>query len=281
MFYSIALSIAGSDCSGGAGIQADIKTMSALGVYAASVITSVTVQNTMGVKAVQAVAPEIVSGQINAVMDDLAPKTIKIGMVNDACTLSAIINSLSLYTPSHIIVDPVMVSSSGMLLMQPDALDLFCEKLLPHTTLLTPNIPETETLAKITITNLSDIYTAAERILNFGCGYVLIKGGHLEGSSKRDYLFYREKNSLSMKHNVFEEKEVQTKNTHGTGCTLSSAIASYMARGYDVFDAVSLAKVYVTNALKAGMDMSVGQGIGPLNHFFSPEALHKNENNSL
>ena len=179
--YIATLTIAGSDCSGGAGIQADIKTMSALGCYAASAITAITVQNTLGVTAVHAVPPEIVAGQIKAVMDDIEPKAIKIGMVNDAETIFAIAETLKAYSLPHLVVDPVMVATSGSRLMQDDALDVFCRELLPLATLLTPNVPEAEVLSGIKITDKGSMDKAARRVLQLGCNNILIKGGHLAG----------------------------------------------------------------------------------------------------
>ena len=194
MRYICALTIAGSDSCGGAGVQADIKTMSALGVYAASAITSITVQNTMGVQAIQAIKPEIVAGQIKAVMDDIKPLAIKIGMVNDKATIQAIADTLKIYSPNILVVDPVMVSTSGSMLMQKDALGVFCSDLLPMSTLLTPNIPEAEVLSHTKISTAEDMDIAAKRILELGCKAVLIKGGHLEGGKKIDNSIHQKPN---------------------------------------------------------------------------------------
>ncbi len=269
MFYITTLTIAGSDCSGGAGLQADLKTMSALGCYAASAVTAVTVQNTCGVKAIQAVAPEIVAGQIRAVMDDIRPKAVKIGMVNDRATIQAIADALSEYSLTHLIVDPVMVSTSGHSLMQPDALEVFVRRLLPMSTLLTPNIPEAEILAGLRIATANDADRAAGAIMLQGCPAVLIKGGHWEGNEKNDRL-YTDGESLSFTGNA-----IQTNNTHGTGCTLSAAITAYLARGEKLVEAVASAKNYVSRALQAGSDVRIGNGKGPVNHFFNPEKLIK------
>ena len=195
--------------------------MSALGVYAASAITSVTVQNTLGVKAIQAIEPAIVAGQIKAVMDDVKPVAIKIGMVNDCATIHAIADSLSSYSPSKLVVDPVMASTSGSMLMQRDALEVFCSELLPMATLLTPNIPEAEVLSKTEIHTIDDMDVAAKRILAMGCKAVLIKGGHLEGNKKIDKLYLNDGTV-----HTFVHATINTRNTHGTGCTLSSAIVS-------------------------------------------------------
>ena len=270
MRYYTALTIAGSDSCGGAGIQADIKTMSALGVYAASAITAITVQNTKGVYGIQNVEPEIVKGQIEAVMEDIHPDAIKIGMVNDCDTIHAIAETLKKYQESfqHLVIDPVMVSTSGCRLMQEDALDVFITELLPLATLLTPNIPEAEILANRKIENVEDIKAAAAAISKLGCRYVLIKGGHFDGEEKIDYLFEGGKQKTS-----YRGISVNTRNTHGTGCTLSSAITSYLAREMDMNTAIAMAKTYLSGAILAGKDIKIGEGHGPVNHFYEPKSL--------
>ena len=270
MRYYTALTIAGSDSCGGAGIQADIKTMSALGVYAASAITAITVQNTKGVYGIQNVEPEIVKGQIEAVMEDIHPDAIKIGMVNDCDTIRAIAETLKKYQESfqHLVIDPVMVSTSGCRLMQEDALDVFITELLPLATLLTPNIPEAEILANRKIENAEDIKAAAAAISKLGCRYVLIKGGHFDGVEKIDYLFEGGKQKTS-----YRGISVNTRNTHGTGCTLSSAITSYLAREMDMNTAIAMAKTYLSGAILAGKDIKIGEGHGPVNHFYEPKSL--------
>lgn len=260
--YVPVLTIAGSDSSGGAGIQADIKTISALGCYAASAITSLTVQNTLGVTAVQAVRPDIVAGQIRAVMDDIRPLAVKIGMVNDADTIRAIASALRGYAIEHLVIDPVMVSTSGSRLMQDDALDVFRSELMPMATLLTPNLPEADVLWGGT---LPDFAAAAH-----GCRAVLVKGGHAEGR-KTDRLYIQKESGTVVSE--YDCEPVPTRNTHGTGCTLSSAIASFLALGNGLEEAVGLAKDYVTKALRAGADVETGGGHGPVNHFFAPERL--------
>ena len=270
MRYYTALTIAGSDSCGGAGIQADIKTMSALGVYAASAITAITVQNTKGVYGIQNVEPEIVKGQIEAVMEDIHPDAIKIGMVNDCDTIRAIAETLKKYQESfqHLVIDPVMVSTSGCRLMQEDALDVFITELLPLATLLTPNIPEAEILANRKIENAEDIKAAAAAISKLGCRYVLIKGGHFDGEEKVDHLFEGGKQKTS-----YRGISVNTRNTHGTGCTLSSAITSYLAREMDMNTAIAMAKTYLSGAILAGKDIKIGEGHGPVNHFYEPKSL--------
>lgn len=268
MRYISVLTIAGSDSCGGAGVQADIKTMSALGVYAASAITSVTVQNTLGVQAIQAIEPPIVAGQIKAVMDDIHPVAIKVGMVNDQATIHALASTLRQYAPTRLVVDPVMVSTSGSMLMQPDALAAFCTELLPLASLLTPNIPEAEVLSKTKISTPQDMDQAAQRILALGCEAVLIKGGHLAGDVKTDKLYVKD-GSI----HTFTHAAIATPNTHGTGCTLSSAIASFLARGLCLSDAVSHATVYLSKALEAGSTVKIGEGHGPVCHLFNPQKM--------
>ena len=278
--YIAVLTIAGSDCSGGAGIQADIKTISALGCYAASAITAVTVQNTQGVTAVHAVPPEIVAGQIRAVMDDIKPKAVKIGMVNDAETIKAIADALADYDIEHIVVDPVMVSTSGSKLMQDDAIKVFIEKLLPMSTLITPNIYEAEILAGKKITDEDAMNDVAGEILSKGAEAVLIKGGHIEGDNKVDLLYNairkteaRSSEITMMIGDSFESETVETRNTHGTGCTLSAAIASNLAMGLGINKAIDKAKYWLTSALIAGAEVEIGSGHGPVNHFYAPKTM--------
>lgn len=275
MRYPIALTIAGSDSSGGAGVQADIKTMSALGCYAASAITAVTVQNTMGVTAVHAVPPEVVAGQIKAVMDDINPTAVKVGMVNDTDTIHAIAHTIKPYLMEHggglrhLVVDPVMVATSGSRLMRDDALQCFCRELLPLATLLTPNVMEAEVLANMRLTSDDEMDKAALRILNLGCRALLIKGGHIEGE-KKDRLYL---SSQPDSPQFFVAENIATRNTHGTGCTLSSAITAWLAQGEEMTAAIGKAKHYLTAALRAGAGVEIGQGHGPVNHFYQPLSL--------
>ena len=270
MRYYTALTIAGSDSCGGAGIQADIKTMSALGVYAASAITAITVQNTKGVYGIQNVEPEIVKGQIEAVMDDIQPDAIKIGMVNDRDTIKAIAKTLKKYQGKyqHLVIDPVMVSTSGCRLMQEDALDIFISELLPLATLLTPNIPETEVLAGMKITRNEDMIAAAEKISDSYHCAVLCKGGH--SLNDANDLLYR-----NGSYRWFNGKRIDNPNTHGTGCTLSSAIAANLAKGFDLDTSVERAKDYISGALGAMLDL--GHGSGPMNHAFAFEGKYMEE----
>lgn len=273
--YLVVLSIAGSDPSGGAGIQADLKTLSALGVYAASVITALTVQNTCGVSRVVCVEPEVVEAQIRAVVSDLRPNVIKVGMVGSQAVLEAIVRTLrDVAGGVPLIVDPILKSSSGADLMEPAAQAYFCRHFLPLVTLLTPNLPETAALTGLPVESAADVRRAAVRLLDMGPEAVLIKGGHACGPQKQDVLFWHAADG-SLQHAAFEAPAVATRNTHGTGCTLSSAIAAYRARGLSWPEAVSGAKRYITQALQAGADVAIGQGTGPLNHFFSPQPLIK------
>ena len=265
--YITALSIAGSDPSGGAGLQADLKTFSALGVYGATAITAVTVQNTVGVKYVHALPPQVVYDQIVTVMEDIMPDAVKIGMVNDAETLDAIVRALTLHRPRFLVVDPVMVSTSGCALMQADALQVMEERLLPMADIVTPNLPEAWTLAGTD----SSVDEAAHAILRLGVKALLIKGGHAEGTTKTDYLYVSYDDGV--KRTEFSSATVDTFNTHGTGCTLSSAIAAMLARGHGMEEAVRQAKMYLTEALKAGADVVVGHGHGPVCHFYDDAVI--------
>ncbi len=265
--YVTALTIAGSDPSGGAGIQADLKTFSALGVYGATAITAVTVQNTQSVKYVHKLPPQVVYDQIVAVMEDVTVDAVKIGMVNDAETLDAIVRALTAYRSKFLVVDPVMVSTSGCALMQPDALAIMKERLLPMADLVTPNLPEAWTLAG-TDTSVDD---AAQAILRLGVKALLIKGGHAEGNTKTDYLYIYK--GEGVKRVEFTAETIDTPNTHGTGCTLSSAIAALLACGNGLEDAVRQAKEYLTEALKAGAGVHVGRGHGPVCHFYADRVM--------
>lgn len=263
--YPVVLSIAGSDCSGGAGIQADIKTISALGAYAASVITAVTVQNTRGVKAVHIVPAEIVQGQIEAVMEDLRPDALKIGMVSEPALVKIIAGCLLKYPHCPIVYDPVMVSTSGRKLMAEDAIQLIKEELFPLTSLITPNLDETEVLTGKKITTAEEMKEAARQLSEEYHTAVLVKGGHLEGNEMQDVLF------IDGNTYIYKEKKIESRNLHGTGCTLSSSIATYLALGLPMDQAVGKAKSYVSKAIDAGKEIIIGHGNGPLCHFWGPE----------
>lgn len=264
--YPIVLTIAGSDCSGGAGIQADIKTISALGGYAASVVTAVTVQNTKGIRAVHTVPPEIVQGQIEAVMEDLLPTVIKIGMVSDEEIVRTIAGSLRKYHPKYVVYDPVMVSTSGRKLMTEEAVEIIKKELFPLTHLITPNLDEVEVLTGKKVRTLEEMQQAAHQLSELYRTAVLVKGGHLSGSEMQDV--------LCTDGNIFiyKEPKIHSRNLHGTGCTLSSSIATYLSLGYTMAQAVGKAKEYLNGAIDAGKEIIIGQGNGPLCHFWNPVA---------
>lgn len=267
--YIPVLSIAGSDCSGGAGIQADLKAISALGSYAATAITAVTVQNTCGVRAIHPVPADIIKGQIQAVMEDIRPLAVKIGMVNDIEAIHAIAEALTIYHPLYVVFDPVMVSTSGHRLIEEEAIELLKTTLIPLATVITPNLKEAEVLYGKPISTLTDMEKAAYELLCLGCQSVLIKGGHLEGNEMTDILLTGK--DASPLH--YPGTKVDSHNTHGTGCTLSSAIATFLAQGYALPEAVKKAKDYVYNGILHGKDIQIGNGHGPLNHFFSPISM--------
>lgn len=258
------LTIAGSDSSGGAGIQADIKTISALGGYAASVVTAVTVQNTCGVYGIHAIPPEIVRGQIEAVMTDIEPTAVKIGMTNDASTVSVIAETLSKFKPEYIVFDPVMVSTSGCSLMEDDAVMAVTRLLMPISTVITPNLKEAETLLGICIRTVDDMIAGAEELLRYGSQAVLLKGGHLSGNDMTDVLMIKG----DPKPKLYTSVKIDSRNTHGTGCTLSSAIATLLAQGKPLTEAVQGAKDYVHRAIESAVNINIGKGHGALKHFF-------------
>ncbi len=259
MKLKTALTIAGSDCSGGAGIQADLKTFSAHGVFGMSVITAVTAQNTQGVFGIQDIHPDMVENQIEAIFEDLPVDSVKIGMVSKIETIEAITKKLSIYKPNIIVLDPVMVSKSGYHLLNEESIDFLIKYLLPMATIITPNLPEAEVILGIEIKTIYDMERAAISIYNMGSKNVLIKGGHLEGDAT-DILYD------GMKFTHFKQERIHTKNTHGTGCTLSSAIASNLALEYSIIDAVKKAKTYITEAIAHSLNL--GKGVGPTHHFY-------------
>ena len=271
--YFPVLTIAGSDSSGGAGIQADIKTMSAIGCYAMSAITSITAQNTTGVRSIQPILPEIVTDQIEMVVADIPPLAIKTGMLCDAEVSRAVIDCLAEMsrrgTLRNLVVDPVMVSTSGSQLLEDGAIDVIVEKLLPLAEIVTPNRMEA-----VRLTGESEPVAQARRFREMGCRNVLLKGGDSGRTDvKTDWLSLDGSDQLI----PLTADCVETRNTHGTGCTLSSAIASYLALGCGLEDAVRRGKLYITRALQAGAFVTVGRGHGPVNHFFNPRHL-KNYN---
>ena len=254
-----ALTIAGSDSSGGAGIQADLKTMIANGVYAMTAITALTAQNTTGVQGLFEVTPEFLEQQIDSVFTDIRPDAVKIGMVSSVGLIESIAKKLKQYEAENIVVDPVMVATSGSRLISEDAIGALKELLLPMATVLTPNIPETEVLSGMEVKTADDMIAAAKYISETYHCAVLCKGGHQLNDAND--LLYRNGN-----YKWFNGKRIDNPNTHGTGCTLSSAIASNLAKGYDLDTAVERAKAYISGALAAMLDL--GQGSGPMDHGF-------------
>ena len=262
-----ALSIAGSDSCGGAGIQADIKTITLNGVYAMSAITALTAQNTTGVCAVYEVSPEFLGHQIDAVFEDIRPDAVKIGMVSSSALIEMIAERLTFYKADNIVVDPVMVATSGARLIAEDAVQALKENLLPIAKVITPNIPEAQILAEMKITDRNSMSCAAEVIDRRYSAAVLVKGGH-SISDATDILC---RNGI---FTTFEGKRINNPNTHGTGCTLSSAIAANLAKGYSIEQAVEKAKEYISGALSAMLDL--GKGSGPMDHAFDYNGQFRN-----
>ncbi len=262
MTTPIALTIAGSDSSGGAGIQADLKTFAALGVYGASVITALTAQNTMGVRGIHEVPAEFVTAQIDAVFSDLAVGAVKIGMVAELSIIDAIAAGLERWSPKHVVFDPVMVATSGDRLLAAEAVDALRTRLIPLASLITPNLPEAAALLDEPMaSDEAAIESQGRRLLALGCQAVLIKGGHGQGSESIDYLV--DVDSAI----VLAAPRISTANTHGTGCSLSSAIAAELAKGEDVTSAVRNAKRWISAAIEAADRFTVGHGHGPVHHF--------------
>ncbi|MDR2040715.1 MAG: bifunctional hydroxymethylpyrimidine kinase/phosphomethylpyrimidine kinase [Tannerella sp.] len=266
--YPTALTIAGSDSGGCAGIQADLKTFAALGVFGASAITAITAQNTMEVRAVEILSPETIRGQAEAVFDDLAVNALKTGMLPTPEIIDTVAALIDRYRPATVIADPVMVATSGARLAAASITDAFREKLYPLLTLLTPNVPEAEVLSGVPIRTEDDFRRAADVLLAQGCRAVLVKGGHLASKRSTDWLFRPDRRPVS-----FSSPRIPTANLHGTGCTLASAIAACCALGMDLERAVGSAKTYVAEAIRRGNGICTGKGCGPVNHFFAPKIL--------
>lgn len=253
------LTIAGSDCSGGAGIQADLKTFAAHGVYGMSVIVSIVAENTARVIGVENVAPDMIEKQIDAVFEDIGTDAVKVGMLSNTVCMEAVAHKLAEYSPRNVVIDPVMIAKNGCALMQPDSMETLIKKILPLADLLTPNIPEAEAITGMTIRTAADMERAAERIAGFGAKAVLVKGGHAVGDAL-DVLYD------GKAFHRYSAERIPTKNTHGTGCTYSSAIASCLALGLALPEAVARAKDYVTMAIRHSL--AIGKGCGPTNHFY-------------
>jgi len=261
---AIAVTIAGSDSSGGAGIQADLKTFSALGVYGASVITALTAQNTHGVTAIHDVPPDFITAQMDAVFSDLAVNAVKIGMLSQRASIEAVAHGLGRHRAQNIVLDPVMVATSGDVLLASDAVEALRIVLIPRALIVTPNLPEAAALTGSPLAGSEvAMEVQARRILSLGAQYVLIKGGHAEGEESVDLLVGA--GAVAR----LAAGRVATRNTHGTGCTLSSAVAANLALGLDIVAAVQAAKEYVTKAIAAADRLKVGTGNGPVHHFHS------------
>jgi hydroxymethylpyrimidine/phosphomethylpyrimidine kinase len=252
------LIIAGSDSSGGAGIQADIKTATSLGVYAMTAITAITAQNTTGVRSIVPVPPKEIFNQISFSVQDIKPNSIKIGMLNNVGVIKEVIRAIKKHKLKNIVIDPVMVAKGGHRLISNSSINYLRKKLLPYALLVTPNIPEAETLIKKKIITLEDVIKAGKEILKFGPKFVLIKGGHTNKSFVKDVLI--SKNNIK----IFKNKKIKTKNTHGTGCTLSTAIASFISKNYNMNESCRRSIQYVHKAIL--LNPKFGRGHGPINH---------------
>ena len=254
-----AMTIAGSDSGGGAGIQADLKTFAALGVYGTSTLTAITAQNTVGVTAVHEIPTDVITAQIDAVLSDIGADAVKTGMLSSGAIIECVVEALKNHGVQQLVVDPVMVAKSGDSLLREDAVETLRTRLLPLAAVVTPNIPEAEALTETKIVSGADVRRAAEAIVAMGARSVVVKGGHREGPATD--LFYD-----GSDFREFTAPRIDTVNTHGTGCTFASAVAAGLARGMAVTDAVALAKDYVTEAIRTSFP--IGQGHGPLNHFY-------------
>lgn len=263
--YCRTLTIAGSDSGGGAGIQADLKTFAALGCYGMSVITAITAQNTVGVSGIHPVPVEMIVRQMEAVFTDLGTDAVKIGMLHSAEVIRAVAACLAQHQVRNVVLDPVMVAKSGDALLREDALQALRQYLLPQVDLITPNLPETQVLVGRPVTTVAQMEAAGEELLERGCQAVLVKGGHLSGDHVVDLLWMKgQPEPLRL-----ESARIPTNNSHGTGCTLSSAIAACLAQGQSLEKAVQGAREYLIGALSSGKDYTLGQGHGPVHHFYA------------
>ena len=262
--YYRVLTIAGSDSGGGAGIQADLKTFAANGCYGMSVITALTAQNTRGVTAIHALPPSFAVEQMTAVLTDIGTDAIKIGMLYSAELIEAVAETLNNFRPHNIVLDPVMVAQSGDKLLQDEAIQAIKEHLMPVADVVTPNLPEAEVLLGQKIESYQDVQRAARELSQVGGRSILIKGGHMAESKSTDLLYLTEEDRFVR----LEADRIDSRNNHGTGCTLSSAIAAHMARGNDIEEAVNKSKTFIQNAIRAGAAYNIGHGHGPVHHFF-------------
>ncbi len=268
--YPVVLSIAGSDSGGGAGIQADIKTISALGAFATTAITAVTVQNTCGVSAIEPLSADIVAGQIEAVLKDLPVRAVKIGMIHSPEIVDVIAEQLQKYQPEFVVLDPVMVATSKDKLIKDETIEKMVKQLFPLSDLITPNLDEASCLCKKKVVTEDDMILAARQLLQMSTKAVLIKGGHLQDRQITDVFMSNKEN----KPYLFPSEKIDSCNLHGTGCTLSSAIATYLALDFSLYNAVSMAKKYISQAIYNGKDVVIGHGNnGAVNHFFHPQQI--------
>jgi hydroxymethylpyrimidine/phosphomethylpyrimidine kinase len=265
--YPRVLSIAGSDSGGGAGIQADLKTIAALGCYGMTAITALTAQNTLGVRSIHAVPLQILADQIDAVVEDIGVDAVKIGMLHSADTVRVVGAAIDRHGLPHIVLDPVMVATSGAVLIDQEAIAVLVRELFPKAVLITPNLDEAALLAGRPLQDEADMEAAARQLLQMGARAVLLKGGHLPGDTVSDLLLTRDH------AHWMREPRIPSDNTHGTGCTLSSAIAAYLALGSPLPEAVHKARDYVRGALAAGASVRTGAGGGPLNHSYAPQSM--------
>lgn len=279
-----ALSIAGFDGSGGAGIQADLKTFSALGCYGMTVLTALPIQNTCGVRSCYEIPLQVIEEQLNAIFDDIVPDSIKIGMLFNSDIIELVSNFLKERAVNiPIVLDPVTLAKSGDSLLLPEAIETLTSLLMPLATIVTPNIPEAFSFTGVNANSENEMITVAEKLLNLGPEFVLLKGGHLHSSESNDLLYGKDGSST-----WYKNPRIDSKNTHGTGCTLSAAIAACLAQNIELKQACSIAKIYLTNAISAAKNLSVGMGNGPVHHFYhlwphlsSPDSINRSIANDV
>lgn len=267
--YPRVLTIAGSDSGGGAGIQADLKTMSALGCFGMSAITALTAQNTTGVRAIHAVPPQMLTDQIDAVVEDIGVDAVKIGMLHAPDIVAAVASAIDKHQLRRVVLDPVMVATSGAVLIDNPAIAALVEQLFPRVDIITPNLDEASLLVGRTLQSEQDMQQAAHQLQEMGAAAVLLKGGHLQGDTVSDLFLSREGQTQWLR-----APRIHSHNTHGTGCTLSSAIASHLALGHSLTEAIAQAHRYIRQALQSGAAVRTGHGSGPLNHLSTPVPMH-------
>ena len=262
--YHRVLTIAGSDSGGGAGIQADLKTFAANGCYGMSVVTALTAQNTKGVTGIYPIPPAFVSQQIEAVLTDIGADAVKIGMLYSAELIETVARQLKKHAVKKIVLDPVMVAQSGDKLLQDEAIDALCQNLMPLAMVITPNLPEAEVILGQKLLGIEEMKEGSKALARYGSRCVYLKGGHLKDNDSTDVLYLTDEDRFI----ILKGERIETRNNHGTGCTLSSAIASYLARGFAIEEAARKAKNYIHRAIRAGSEYRIGQGHGPVHHFY-------------